>query len=105
MAANRRLTPFTGTRVAFGSVTGSYTTLIGPIPGRGIIIFIANSYNAEVWLSLDGGTTDFICLPAGQGMTLDLSTNDAEFSGTVSIKSQGAAPTSGTMSAGVVRVL
>lgn len=105
MAANRRLTPFAGTRTAFGSVTGSYTTLIGPIPGRGVIIMISNSYNAEVWISLDGGTTDFICLQPSQGMTIDLSTNDAEFSGTVSIKSQGSAPTSGVMSVGVIRVL
>lgn len=105
MSANRRLVSESAGTVAFGSVGASYGTLIGPIAGRGVVIFIANSLNAGVILSLDGGTTDFIRLPAATPITIDLGANSAEYSGRISIKQDGAgAPTSGFISCGVIRV-
>lgn len=102
--ANRRITPMACVKMGFASVTSSYTTLLGPVAGRGVVILITNSLNAEVFLSLDGGTTDFIWLPVAAGMAIDLSANMAEYSGTISIKDLGSHPGSGSICASVIRV-
>jgi hypothetical protein len=102
---HRRITPQVGQRIAFGSVTASYTDLLTSVKGRGMILVVTNSLDAETTLSLDGGTTDFLWLPAQTGLTLDLGTNQAEFSGTVSIKYTSGAPTTGAIAAGIIRVL
>lgn len=105
MAANRRIVTETGITVAFGSVGAAYSTLIGPIAGRGVTIVITNSLNGDAIISLDGGTTQFIELPAGHGLTLDLGANGAEYSGTISVKrGTSGASTAGFISAGVIRV-
>lgn len=103
--SNRRITPQAGQRIAFGSVAAAYGDLLTSVKGRGVVLVITNSLDAEVTISLDGGTTDFIWLPAGVGLTLDLGANSAEFSGTVSVKYTSGAPTSGAIAAGVIRVL
>ncbi len=105
MSANRRIVAQAVGTLAFGSVAVGYTTLQGPIAGRGVVVAIANSLNGGVILSLDGGTTDFIRLPAATPITIDLGANSAEYSGTISVKQDGAgAPTSGFISCGVIRV-
>ena len=103
MAANRRLTPGVMGSLAFGSVTNAYQAISGTIAGRGIILVVTNSLNTEGLLSLDG-TNDFCYLPAGQGVVLDLSANDGEFSGAIYYK-YVAAPGSGRISGNCVRVL
>ena len=104
MSARRIVAQAVGT-LAFGSVAAGYTTLQGPIAGRGIIISIVNSLNAGVIVSLDGGTTDFIRLPAATPLTLDLGAGEAQYSGTISVQQDGAgAPASGFISCGVIRV-
>jgi len=105
MSANRRMVAQAVGTVAFGSVAVGYGTLQGPIAGRGVCLLIANSLNAGIVISLDGGTTDFLRLPASTSFTIDLGANGVEFSGTVSIKQDGAgAPSSGFISCGVIRV-
>lgn len=102
--ANRRIVAQAVGTVAFGSVGAGYSTLNGPIAGRGVIICIANSLNAGCIISLDGGTTDFIRLPAATPLTLDLSASNVEYSGTISVKQDGGgAPGSGFISCGVIR--
>ena len=103
--ANRRIVAQAVGTVAFGSVAVGYGTLQGPIAGRGVVLMITNSLNAGTIISLDGGTTDFLRIPAATSITIDLGSNDAEYSGTISVKQDGAgAPTSGFMSCGVIRV-
>lgn len=91
-------------RMAFGSLTGSYQSLLAAVPGRGVSLIFSNSLNAETVVSLDGGTTDFITLQASHSITIDFAAIGAEFSGAVFVKHTGAAPTSGAISVGVVRV-
>lgn len=105
MSALRRARLNNGSgRFAFGTLTGAYQTLLAAVPGRGVSLIFSNSLNAETVISLDGGTTDFITLQAGHSITIDFGAVAAEFSGTVSAKHTGAAPTSGAISVGVVRV-
>lgn len=105
MSSPRRLTPFAGTRLAFGSVQATYSAFNATsVPGRSINMIITNSLDKEVQLSFDG-TTDFIWLPAGVGLNIDLATNDADFSGTVYLKYSSAAPTAGAIAIGFLRVL
>lgn len=101
--ANRRFKPFAGASVAFGSVGAGYGNLLASIPGRGYILTITNSLDADVWISLDGGTTDYVRLPAGVGISLDFGASEVEYAGTVSVKYGTGAPTSGFISCGVVR--
>lgn len=104
--ANRRVSLIPGASLAFGSLAASYTAVGAAVEGRGVIIAIANSLNVDCWLSLDGGTTDFIQLPAATSITLDLGANDAEFSGTIAVKQGTAgAAASGLISRGVIRVI
>lgn len=104
MSANRRIKPFACVKLGFASITSSYATWIGPIAGRGVVILITNSLNNEVFISLDGGTTDFLWLPTASGIAIDLSANNAEYSGTIAIKDLGSHPNAGSICASVLRV-
>jgi hypothetical protein len=105
MAALRRARVNNGTaRLAFGALTGTNQTLLPAVAGRGVILYLSNSLNAETIISLDGGATDFITLQSGQSLTIDFAAAGAEYSGAVSVRHTGSAPTSGAISAGVVRV-
>lgn len=99
-------------RLAFGSITGTYatlkavTTVTGSVTGNkgsaGILEFF-NTLNQDVIISLDGGTTDAIYLPAGLSYTIDLFANFLEFVGTIQVKHAGVAPTSGGISVTIIR--
>lgn len=102
--ANRRLVMKAGGNKEYSAVTSSYTTLLSGVEGRGVVLQIANSLNSDVYLSLDGGTTEYLRLPAATSNTIDLGSNGAEFSGTISVKYGSAAPTSGFIYCGVIRV-
>ncbi len=102
--SNKRLVSEPGATLAFGSLAAGYTVVGAAIAGRGVILSITNSLNVDCWLSLDGGTTDFIQLPAGISITLDFAANDGEFSGRVAVKQGTAgAAASGFISRGVIR--
>jgi len=102
--ANKRLVSRAVGTIQFGGISGTYATIQSSVQGRGVIVVIVNSLNTSTIVSLDGGTTDFIELPAATSLSLDLGANGAEFSGTISVK-QGAAgaPASGFISCGVIR--
>jgi hypothetical protein len=93
-------------RLAFGSVTGLFTTLADltpPVPtvvgtqnGGAAIIIIQSSLNNSVILSFDGGVTESLYLiPNTSGLVIDLTASELRFSGVVSIKHAGVACTSG----------
>ena len=88
-------------RLAFGSVLAGYATLLPAVSGSVRKLIITNSLDAETVLSLDGGTTDFIFLPAQQGIIIDFDTS-MHWAGTCSVKRQSTAPTVGAISAGVL---
>ncbi len=94
-----------GGYLAFGSVSSTYVNLLSSIQGRGVVLFIASSLDTEVVVSLNGGTTDWLTIPARTNISIDLGASGAEFAGTVSVKDNGAAASSGAISAAVVRVL
>jgi hypothetical protein len=100
----RAKTTTAGGRIAGTSITGSYQAVLSSVPGRGVVMFIANSCNTEITVSLDAGTTDWLSFPPGYSPTIDFGANDAEFSGTVSVKHNGIAPASGAFSVGIIRV-
>ena len=99
----RALVNSTAGRRAFGSVGAGYANLLGPISGRGVVLFITNSLDSEVVISLDAGTTDWMYLPAGTPVTIDMITNELEWSGSISVKHNGVAPTVGAIAASVLR--
>ena len=102
MASKRRIVPQSVGVLAAGSVVAGYTALLSSVAGRGVTLVFTNTLNADVMVSLDAGTTDFIVLPAGQGMVLDIGANGCEYSGTVSVKRSGT-PTTGSIWCGVIR--
>ena len=84
--------------VAFGSVTNVYTTLMAA-KTRVAIIMITNTLDQTVTLSLDGGTTDFCQLGAGQGWIIDFSAAGGQYDGAISIKYTSVAPAAGFIQA------
>ena len=104
--ANRRLSFQAVGSLAFGSLLAAYADLLAGVQGRGIILVFTNSLNSDCTISFDNGTTDCMILPAGQGIVLDLSSNDGEFSGTIRAKrGPSGASTSGQINCSVIRVL
>lgn len=104
MAANRRAKILPGNTLAFGSVTGTYATLVGPVAGRGLILTISQNLNNGCIISLDGGATDYMTLAPNNPIAIDFGANGVEYSGTVSVKQSAAgANTSGSISAGFIR--
>lgn len=103
MAHQRAVVTTAGGSIAGASLTGSYQTLISSVPGRGVLLAVGNTCNADVVLSLNGGTTNWMVIPAGVSFTFNLGAVGVEYSGTISAKHNGAAPASGTLSVGVIR--
>lgn len=99
-----------GGRLAFGSVGAGYSSLL-TVAGRGAILMITSSLNQEVVISLDGGTTNWGYLPlvpataAGFPYIIEFGASDAEYTGTVSVKHNGVAPTAGAIAASIIRFL
>lgn len=88
-------------RLAFGSVTGAYQALQSTV-GNVRKLVVSNSLNSEMLLSLDGGTTDWLALQAGQSLVLDFDMTLA-YNGTVSVKHNGTAPTAGNISVAIIK--
>lgn len=94
-------------RIAGASVTGSYANLLANVQGSGIILYIFSTCDAELVISLDGGTTDWCYIPSTVSpspIILPLGAANAQFSGTISVKHNGAAPTTGSVSASVIGI-
>lgn len=94
------------TRVAFGSITGSFTTIDtitdwnagSAQSGSVAVIMIQNSLNQDVILSFDGGTTESLYLSSTTtGLVIDLAASNMIFQGVIQIKHAGAAPGSGAL--------
>lgn len=90
--------------VAAGSITGSYT-LVGTLFEQGVICLILySSLNAAVQLSLDG-SVDFIPMPAGGTLIIDIKSDQAAFGGWrgVYVKTLGS-PSTGSLYVGAIGV-
>ncbi len=87
-------------KIAGSALTGSYATLLNPTSDLRII-YILNSCNDTIMVSLDGGTTDSFELESGESVTVDLAANGMKFDNAVNISSKhaGAAPTAGSVRA------
>lgn len=85
-------------KIAGTSLTGSYQTVLNPTSDL-LVIYVINSCDNTILVSLDGGTTDTFELEAGESVTVDLAANNLKFDNTVNIsaKHNGAAPTSGSV--------
>ena len=89
-------TPITLGELAFGSITGSYTTLYAGF-NKSRIVWMVNGSNQPVYLSRDG-TLNHFRLEAVASMTIDLGPSWVIFaSGDLSVKHAGVAPTSGSV--------
>ena len=93
-----------GGTLAFGSVGAGYASLY-VVSGIGRKLIITNSLDKQTVLSFDGGTTDFIKLPAGQGLVIDFDTSLQFGNITISVKHDGVAPTVGSINANVIYAL
>jgi hypothetical protein len=87
----------------------TWTPVITNVKGRGILLSITSTLDTPIHLSLDGGTTIWAYLPYGSDVpitwVLDLGSNDAEYSGTISVRRYAAfVPGSGFFCASVGRV-
>lgn len=101
MSASQAFITQAGAAIAFGSVGAGYGTALA-ITGSARKVIIASSLNQECVVSLDGGTTDFMVFPANFTLTLDFDPSMI-YSGTVSVKHNGVAPTSGKFIVGVIK--
>lgn len=90
-----------GTATAFGSVGAGYAT-IRTVTGALKKLVIASTLDQEAVLSLDGGTTDWMVIPANFTMVLDFNP-DLIFSGVMQLKHNGVAPLSGKFITAVMR--
>ena len=85
-------------KIAGTALTGSYATVLDPSSDlRAIWIF--NSCNQTIMVSLDGGTTDTFELEPGESTSFDLAANGMKFSNAVNIsaKHAGVVPTGGSV--------
>ena len=103
MSLNKAVVSTAGGLVSFGSVGAGYGTLLATT-GRVRKIFLQNSLNQNIVVSLDGGTTNWMVLLAQKDLAIDFDTS-LQFSGTISIKHNGVAPTSGAISAAIIGAL
>jgi hypothetical protein len=60
--------------VAFGSITGSYTAVGGPLQFQARIICFTNTTNSDVFFSMDG-VTDQLIVAAGGFKLFDITMN------------------------------
>lgn len=71
-----RLKPEAIREVAFGSITANYAQMGGVFSGPLRLIYIGNSTDKTIYLSLDG-TTDHFRVAPNSFKLLDLKTNDS----------------------------
>lgn len=85
-------------KISGASLTGTYATLLNPTSDLRVI-YLLNSCNASILVSLDGGTTDTFELEPSESVTVDLGANGMKFDNAVNIsaKHNGSAPTSGSI--------
>ena len=105
MSTNSPILTQSAGRIAFGSVTGAYATLL-TVAGTGATMIINSSLDKEVVLSLNGGTNDHVYIQPGltpASLIIDFAANDMSYSGTIQVKHTGAAPTAGVLSVLVIR--
>lgn len=77
MASRRNLANQEAMRQLAGSaVTTSYANLGAVLAGNALVIVFTNGADKDMVVSLDGGTTDHIYLPAGSVKALDLGDKD-----------------------------
>lgn len=87
--------------VAFGSITGSYTTFGAPMPGHARIIRFCNSTDKDILISADG-VNDHLRIAANSFALFDFSTNRIQDDGLFVQKGDqfyikyASAPSSGT---------
>ena len=82
-------------------MTAGYQTVISST-GSIRKLIITNSLDTDTTISIDGGTTDFIVLPAFLSLVLDLDTS-MHWSGVVSAKYTSLAPAIGSLCVGVIK--
>lgn len=85
-------------KIVGSSLTGSYATVLDPSSDLKII-YLINSCNNTILVSLDSGSTDTFELEAGESVTIDLASSGLKFNNTLNIQAKhgGAAPTSGSI--------
>lgn len=88
---------------AFGSITGSYTTLGSVLSSQAVCISFANNTDAIIYVSTDG-VNDMMAIPAGWGKVYDIRTNAPNMTDyllpeltQIYVKYSGSAPTSGSI--------
>lgn len=88
--------------IAFGSISGTYANIgtVTLFPWK--IFYISNTTDADMIISLNGGTTDHFVVPTKQSLSMDVSTNGIEQNeylqqGTQFAVKQVTAPTSGSV--------
>lgn len=87
--------------VAFGGISGTYATTLAITDGA--ILTLLNKTDQPVIFSLNGGTNDYIKVFANDSHPIDFGAAGLRFTGTVSVKHAGVAPTSGEAIAAVIR--
>lgn len=87
-------------KIAGTALTNSYATLLDPSTDLRII-YLLNTCNLAVFVSLDGGTTDTFELDPGESVSIDLAGNGLKFPNAVNISAKyvSAASTSGSIRA------
>lgn len=90
-------------RLAFGSISGTYATLLALTTGNYRMLVIYNGTDKEMIVSLDGGTTAFAYIATGKELSLNFGAADLEFNGTIQVKDNGSAATSGAITVCAVR--
>lgn len=94
MARTKHITWETG-RISGTSITGSYQDLLAGTQDA-VLLFIFNTTDTPIYISLDGGVTDTFELE-GEGLTIDLRANEYLIGKpTVSVKHLGVVPTAGS---------
>jgi len=79
--------------MAFGTLTGSYQTLLTGL-NKSWILYFANMTNQPAYFSVNAAS-DHFRLEARSTLTVDMSAGWGFFTGTISVKHSGVAPTSG----------
>lgn len=85
-------------KIVAGSLTTSYATVLS-ITTTSYMVYIFNSLNQTVLVSLDGGTTDSLEMDPGESCSMDLRSNGLRFIATTNIQAKyaGTAPTAGSI--------
>lgn len=84
--------------LAAAAIDGNYQVLLA-LAGSVRSLTIMNDLNAPMLISLNSGASTHYRLPAGVGITLDVAVNKVELSDNIHVKHDGAAATTGKISA------